>query len=196
MRTLFHLVRHGSYALLDHALGGRADYPLSSHGRNQAGSIAAWLAGRGPRALVSSPTRRAIETAEPIAQRLNLAVEIDPAFAEIDFADWTGKQFEDLHGNPDWKAWNGFRSTAGVPGGETMLAVQVRAVAGLLRHAAQHDDTEVVVVSHADVIKGVLAHFLGTPLDLMRRIEISPGSISQLMLCASDARILAVNLHP
>ncbi|HEY7577579.1 MAG TPA: histidine phosphatase family protein [Acetobacteraceae bacterium] len=196
MRALFHLVRHGSYALLDHAPGGRADYPLSSQGRDEAGNIAAWLAGRGPRALVSSPTRRAIETAAPIAQRLNLAIEVDPAFVEIDFADWTGKRFEDLHSDPGWRAWNGFRSTAGVPGGETMLGVQARAVAGLLRHAAKHNDAEVVVVSHADVIKGVLAHFLGTPLDLLQRIEIGPGSISQLMLYAAEAKVLAVNFHP
>jgi probable phosphoglycerate mutase len=196
MWTLFHLVRHGSYVLLDRAPGGRTDYPLSSQGRDEANSIAGWLADRRARALVSSPTRRAIETAEPIAQRLNLPVEVDPAFFEIDFADWTGRHFEDLQSDPDWKAWNGFRSTAGVPGGETMLAVQARAVAGLLRHAAKHNDAEVVVVSHADVIKSVLVHFLGTPLDLMRRIEIGPGSISQLMLYPGDAKVLAVNFHP
>jgi probable phosphoglycerate mutase len=77
-----------------------------------------------------------------------------------------------------------------------MLAVQARAVAGLRHHAARHGNAEVVVVSHADVIKAVLAHFVGAPLDLMHRIEIGPGSISQLMLSAEDAQVLTVNIHP
>jgi probable phosphoglycerate mutase len=196
MGTLFHLVRHGSYALLDHALGGRADHPLSSQGRDEAERIADWLADRHPDVVVSSQMRRAMETADPIARRLRIPVHTDPAFAEIDFADWTGKRFQDLHADPTWQAWNRFRSTAGVPGGETILAVQARAVAGLLRHAGRNDNAEVVVVSHADVIKVVLAHFLGAPLDLMRRIEIGPGSISQLMLHEDDAKILAVNIRP
>jgi broad specificity phosphatase PhoE len=196
MGTLFHLVRHGSYALLDHALGGRADHPLSSQGRDEAERIADWLADRHPEEVVSSQMRRAMETADPIARRLRVPVHTDPAFAEIDFADWTGKRFQDLHADAAWQAWNRFRSTAGVPGGETILAVQARAVAGLLYHAGRSDNAEVVVVSHADVIKVVFAHFLGAPLDLMRRIEIGPGSISQLMLHEDDAKILAVNIRP
>jgi probable phosphoglycerate mutase len=77
-----------------------------------------------------------------------------------------------------------------------MLAVQARAVAGLRHHAARHGNAEVVVVSHADVIKAVLVHFMGAPLDLMRRIEIGPGSVSQLLLHAEDAKVLAVNMRP
>lgn len=196
MGTLFHLVRHGSYALLDHALGGRADHSLSSQGRDEAERIGAWLADREVREVVSSPVRRARETADIVARPLRVPVQTDPAFAEIDFADWTGQQFEDLHDDPAWQAWNRFRGTAGVPGGETMLAVQARAIVGLLRHAPCNDNADVVVVSHADVIKAVLAHFMGAPLDLMRRIEIGPGSISQLILHAEDAKILAVNMRP
>ncbi len=196
MATLFHLVRHGSYALLDHALGGRGDYPLSSQGRDEATRIADWLADRRPSSLVSSPTRRAAETADLIARRLGVPVQRDAAFAEIDFAGWDGKRFEDLRDDPAWQAWNRFRGTAGVPGGETILAVVARAVGGLLRLAARHAKDEVVVVSHADVIKAVLAHFMGAPLDLMRRIEIGPGSISQVMLYADDAKLLAVNIRP
>jgi broad specificity phosphatase PhoE len=196
MRALFHLVRHGSYALLGHALGGRADHPLSAQGYDEAERIADWLAARRPDGVLSSPVRRAIQTADAIGQRVGLPVHIDPAFAEVYFGDWTGRRFEDLRHDPAWQAWNGFRSTAGVPSGETMLAVQARAVAGLQHCAADHDNAEVVVVSHADVIKAVLAHFIGTPLDLMRRIEIGPGSVSQLMLYAEDAKILAVNIRP
>jgi broad specificity phosphatase PhoE len=196
MATLFHLVRHGAYSLLDQALGGRNPYKLSDEGHIQAGRIAAALSGRPIAATLSSPVQRAMETAEPIAAGLGLTLHIAPDFAEIDFAGWTGAAFTSLHDDPAWHAWNVFRSTAQVPGGEAILGVQTRAVGGLMRIAAAYPDAEVVIVSHADVIKAVLAHFLGAPLDLMRRMEVSPGSISRLLLYAADAKVLAMNLPP
>src|ERR1700712_237360 len=84
--TVLSLVRHGSYGLIDHGLGGRAPHPLNAEGRAQAERAGIALSGRPVAALVSSPVRRARETAEVIGERLGLAVEIEPDFAEIDFA--------------------------------------------------------------------------------------------------------------
>lgn len=196
MPTLFHLIRHGAYPLLDQALGGRADHELSDLGRTQADRLAAQLARRPIAAVISSPVRRAWQTAEPIAAGLGLDLIPDPAFSEIDFAGWTGRRFAELHADPAWQVWNRWRGSASVPGGESMLTVQSRAVAGVLRWAAAHPAAELAIVSHADVIKAVLAHVLGAPLDLMRRIEIGPGSISQVVLIEADAKVLAVNLPP
>lgn len=191
--TRFSLVRHGSYDLLDVALGGRAAHPLNATGRAEAARLAAALGGQ---AVVASPVRRAQETAQPIAAALGLILETDPAFAEIDFAGWTGATFADLRGASGWHDWNAFRSMAQVPGGEAMLAVQARAVAAIARLAAVWPDGEVVVVSHGDVIKAILAHLLGAPLDLLRRIEVGPGSISRVLLTGDDARVLGINLPP
>jgi probable phosphoglycerate mutase len=196
MPTLFHLIRHGAYPLLDQALGGRADHDLSDLGRTQADRLAARLAQRPIAAVVTSPVRRAQQTAAPIAAGLGLDLAADPAFSEIDFAGWTGRRFADLAADPAWQAWNRFRGSAVVPGGESMLAVQGRAVAGVLRWAAAYPTAELAIVSHADVIKAVLAHVLGAPLDLMRRMEIGPGSLSQVWLAEADAKVLAVNLPP
>jgi probable phosphoglycerate mutase len=77
-----------------------------------------------------------------------------------------------------------------------MVAVQARAVAGLRKYFDAYADGELAVVSHADVIKSVLLHFLGAPLDLMRRIEIAPGSSSRVTIGLEDARVVAVNLPP
>ncbi len=196
MATTVTLVRHGAYGLLDNALGGRAPHPLSAEGRAQAARVAAALAGRPIAAVIASPVARAAETAGVIADRLGLRVALDPDFAEIDFAGWTGQSFAALAEEEAWSAWNRFRSTAGVPGGETMLAAQARAMAGISRLAAAHPEGEVVVVSHADIIKSVLMHLLGSPLDLMHRLSIGPGSTSRLVLHRDDAAILAINLPP
>ncbi|MGE0372616.1 MAG: histidine phosphatase family protein [Gammaproteobacteria bacterium] len=196
MPAVLCLVRHGAYALMDRALGGRGDHALSDEGRAQAKRVAAALDGHGVAAVVSSPVWRARETAEIIAGRLGLPVRLDPAFAEIDYGDWTGRRFDELDGDPAWEAWNRFRGTAGVPGGETMLTVQARAMAGLVRLAAEYRDGEVVVVSHADVIKAMLAHVLGTPLDLMGRMEIGAASLSRVVLYPRDARVVGINVPP
>jgi probable phosphoglycerate mutase len=104
--------------------------------------------------------------------------------------------FQDLRDTPGWIAFNTFRSTAPTPGGETMLAAQARAVAALVRLAARHPGAELAAVSHGDIVKALLAHALGTPLDLLRRIEIDPASRSVIALEERDARALGINLPP
>jgi probable phosphoglycerate mutase len=194
--TTFNLVRHATYALLDNSLGGRAPHPLSEKGRWQAARLADRFADRIIAAVVSSPVERARETAALVAARVDRALEINPDFAEIDFGAWTGARFVDLQTEPAWQAWNSFRSSAGIPGGETMLAVQARAVAGIMRLAQRYPNAELVVVSHADVVKAVLGHFMGVPLDLLRRFEIAPASISQLVLFEADAQVRGINQIP
>jgi broad specificity phosphatase PhoE len=196
MTTVFNLIRHGSYALLDRAIGGRSPHSLSEEGRDQARRVAAALAARGVATLIASPVQRAQETAAVIGERLHLCVATDAAFAEIDFGSWTDMSFDRLRAEPGWRAWNSFRSTAGVPGGETMLCVQARVIAALIRLARDHPEGELAIVTHGDVIKAILAHFLGMPLDFLRRLEIGPGSTSRVVLYPEDAAVLAVNVPP
>ncbi len=197
MQTLFHLVRHGQYGLIDRALGGRAPgHGLTAAGHAEAARVAEALRGRPVAAVVSSPVQRAAETAAPIAAALGLSVQVDPAVVEIDCGEWTEVAFEALRGRPEWDRWNRFRSSAAIPGGESMLAVQARTVATLERLHAGHGAAELVVVSHADVIKAALLHVMGAPLDHMGRLEVGPGSRSVVAWHDETARVLAVNLPP
>lgn len=77
-----------------------------------------------------------------------------------------------------------------------MLTVQFRGLGVLMRLREVWPGREVVVVSHGDVIKAVLAHFLGVSLDLFQRIEIAPASRSVVRLFAADVRVEGVNLPP
>lgn len=197
MQTLFHLIRHGHYGLVDRALGGRAPgHGLSAPGHAQAARLAADLAATPFASIVSSPMQRATETAAPLAAARGLDTGIEPDLTELDCGEWTGLTFEALRDRPDWQRWNRFRSTAGIPGGETMLAVQARSVAALHRLSGHHGDAELAVVTHADVIKSVLMHVLGIPLDHMGRLEIAPASRSLVAWHDDTARVLAVNLPP
>lgn len=195
--TTLHLIRHASYALLGNTLAGRSgDYALTAQGRAEAAALAATVFAGPTAEIVASPLRRARETAAPIAARAGLNVTIDPDLNEVDFGDWTGSTFATLHHRPDWQAFNRLRSLHAPPGGESMLAVQQRGIAAIMRICARCPDGAVAVVSHGDVIKAILAHLLGVPLDLFQRIEIAPASRSVVRIFPMDVRIDAINLPP
>ena len=77
---------------------------------------------------------------------------------------------------------------------EREIPAIARAVDAILRLHARWPGSEVVVVSHGDIVKAVVAYFLGTPIDLMRRIEIAPASRSVLWLGETDVSVGAINM--
>ena len=82
-------------------------------------------AGADVRALFSSPRQRTQETAAPIAATLGLPVQTVAALDEIDFGTFTGRNFADLDGDPDWHRWNAERGSVRCPEGETMVEASI-----------------------------------------------------------------------
>ena len=194
MTTLFLLVRHAAHDLVGRVLTGRMPgVNLGEEGRAQAQALAGRLAQEKIAALYTSPMERARETAEPIAGRLGLAAGIAPGLDEIDMGEWTGRRFDELDSDPRWATWNAARGTARTPGGESMVEVQSRALAELHRLRAKHVDETVAIVSHADVIKAVVAACLGLSLDAILRFEVSPATVSRVLLGDWGARVWSVN---
>ena len=144
-------------------------------------------------AIYSSPLERALETAETIARSMNLEVNKNSAFDEIDFGEWTGKSFDTLSGNELWQRFNNERNTTRIPGGESFLEVQTRVVIELERLSSQHNNARVAIVSHADVIKAAVGYFTATPIDLLQRIEISPCSVNVIAIDKDSVRLLTIN---
>ena len=195
MATIVHLLRHAEHGLLGRVLAGRMEgVGLSAAGRAQADALAAGLSSRPIAAVWSSPLQRARETAAPLAARLGLAVTVEAGLNEVDFGGWTGLGFDELHGRPEWVAWNCLRSCNQVPGGESMGQAQARALDAVWRLCRAVGDGEAAVVSHSDVLKAVLAHVLGMPVDLMQRMEIDPASRSVVTFHGTDVRVNGVNL--
>lgn len=194
--TRFHLVRHGMHAELGRVLSGRGPIALSAEGARQAEALAAHFADLPIAALHTSPLPRARQTAAPIAARLGLVAEPNEALNEVDFGAWSGQSFAALAADRQWRAWNLFRSTARAPGGERMVEVQARMLDEIARLRARHPGKEVVLVSHGDVVRATLIHFLGMPLDLLARIEIGPASVSVVEVGAENARVLLLNGMP
>jgi len=190
----FLLVRHAAHVELGRILSGRRrDVALSDDGLEQA-AILADLLGTAPIAAVySSPVERAVATAADIAEPHQLSVEVVVELDEIDFGEWSGARFSDLEGDEAWNAWNEARGTARCPGGESMLEAVERATGALKSLAEKHPGETLAVVTHCDIIRGVLAHYLGMPLDNVLRFDVDPASVSTLELGRWGARVRAIN---
>lgn len=193
--TTLYLIRHGLIDPLGHSIAGRAPgVLLNAMGRGQVERLADYLSRAPIRRIYSSPMDRTRETADALARRLNLSVELSDDLAEIDYGDWTGRRLDELHDDPVWRSWNSQRGSTRVPNGELMLEVQTRLVRFLL-DLRRRPDEAVAVVSHGDPIKAAIAYFLGVPLDLFHRIEISPASLSVLRFDADGPHLLCLNHH-
>lgn len=192
--TTVHLIRHARHADYGRVLSGRSDIPLSPDGRAQAEALAASVAPLGLTHLHASPRPRARETADAITASTGLTVEVVPALEEIDFGAWTGRTFEDLGPDPDWQAWNSRRSQARPPGGESQGDATARALAHIDAFAAAHPEARVAMISHADIIRGVLAHHLGVGGDGILRFDVDAASMSTLVVEAWGSRITGLNV--
>jgi probable phosphomutase (TIGR03848 family) len=192
--TTFALIRHAEHGLLGHAIVGRAaGVRLSPEGSRQAEALAERLEASSIRALYSSPLERARATAAPSAARLRLEVQIADELNEIEFGEWTNRTLAELHDLEEWRWFNVFRSGSRIPGGEAMVEVQGRMLRLIERLCATHPGETVALISHGDVIKATLAYYLGVPLDLFQRIEISPASISVVRVERYAPEVLLIN---
>ena len=193
-----YLVRHGSNDYLAKSLlaGRSPEVHLNEQGKAEAERVANTFSNIGIQRIFSSPLERALETAEPTAKRLGLEIEIAPEILEINFGDWTGRSLRELDRDPAWKNFNSYRSGTRIPNGETMLESQSRMVGFIEKILRDNPSQTVALFSHGDPIKSVLAYYLGIPLDLFTRIEISPGSYSILRLQPWGPQIVAINRVP
>jgi probable phosphoglycerate mutase len=192
------LVRHGAHDLVGVALAGRMpEVALNARGREQAEALGVALAGAELSALYSSPQRRTRETAAAIAHRLHLPVQDAPEFDEIDFGEWTGRTIAELEdaagGAPGWREWVEHRATATPLGGEPFSKVRQRVLEGAERLRRAHPSGCVAVVSHADVIKALLATHLGMSLNELERLDIACASISAIDMGEGWARVACIN---
>jgi broad specificity phosphatase PhoE/ribonuclease HI len=197
------LVRHGvtPHTVEKRFSGGlaSANPGLSDEGKAQIRAVADWLGPLAERveAVVSSPVRRTLESAEILAAALGRSVEVEPGFAEMEFGVWDGMTFAEVGEKyPDeLKAWLGSLDMA-PEGGESFRVVQQRVLDGLARLKETHAGKTVVVVSHVTPIKTLVAHAVDAPLDAVYRMELTPASVTVLSYFDDRASMRMYNALP
>lgn len=191
------LVRHGqtTYNVENRMPGQLAGVALTDEGRRQALRAAVALSGLPLSVVVSSPLERAKDTAEIIARGWDLPVRTDPRLMDTDVGPWAGQLIADLHKNdPGWEQYVA-HPNAPPPGVESFEQVQHRAVAAVRELLADESlGSYIVLVSHADVIKLILAEYNGIASESARFISITNASLSALAFGdAHHPHVLAVN---
>jgi probable phosphomutase (TIGR03848 family) len=198
------LVRHGrTTANASGVLAGRTPgVKLDETGQGQAQRTAERLAVVPLAAVVTSPLERCRQTARAIlkAQAGEPATLSEKGITECDYGAWQGRALKDLAKEPLWKTVQSQPSAAEFPDGESMVAMQARAVTAVrrldARLEAEHGPGAVwVAVSHGDIIKSVLADALGTHLDLFQRLHVDPASVSIVRYTGTRPYVLATNTH-
>ena len=180
----FAFIRHGQTDWnRDYKLQGSSDIPLNAEGREQAHEAAGILADGGWEVVVSSPLRRARETARIIAHDLGLELGPSyPALVERDYGPLEGQSSSETVARWPHRDY---------PGAESLDSVVSRGLAGLARVADDFRDRDVVIVAHGTIIRYTLAALAGRPLDAIRN-----GSISTFRLDGDRWEVLTVNGQP
>lgn len=195
------LIRHAEndYVKTGKLAGRLPEVHLNATGIQQAEALSQHLC-RAPKntlisAIYSSPMERARETAQPLANALNLPIHIRPALNEINFGDWQGQALKDLRRRKDWQTVQHRPSIFTFPNGESFYQAQQRIVEELHHLAAQHKTKDVIACfSHSDLIKLAISHFSAMPLDTFQRLVISPSSVSTLLFNKDSVSVFNLNL--
>jgi broad specificity phosphatase PhoE len=179
--TTFYFVRHGeSEGNAARVFTGQTDSPLTARGRQQAAVVAAELGKVKFDRIVSSDLSRTRDTAEVIAKRQGIPVEIVPELREINVGDRTGKSFDETRGLPNWNddgyvAW---------PGGETFDQVLTRTLGAIDRLTRESPGKTILVVGHGGVNRILLSHFLG----ILPKLDRTPGGNTNISVVHTDGK--------
>jgi probable phosphoglycerate mutase len=173
------LVRHGETDWnRERRVLGWSRVSLNDAGVAQARELAALLPIFKIAAIYTSPLPRTLETARILGASLGLEPVVDPHFTESNVGDWEGRFWQELEDDPVRLRYYTHPTTARPPGGETYSEVQRRAVDGTVELFRRQPEEPLLIVSHADLIRTVLAHYLGLDMRTARQFRIDHASVS------------------
>ncbi len=177
-----YLLRHGETEYhAQQRLLGRLDIGLNERGREQARRVVDFFRGLKLDAIYSSPLKRCLETAGPVAEEQGLSIQVMEGLMEVDMGEWDGRTFDELFREDGELVgkWMRNPSSVAIPGGEDFGAVRDRVMSAVREITSRHPgDQRVLLVTHGGPIRGILCEALGMALDGMFRIQIDLASIS------------------
>ncbi len=196
MPTLL-LIRHGE---TDWNRSGRVmgnqSIPLNHAGEQQARACADMLAHTPIAGIFTSPVLRAAQTADILGQAHATQPQHLAGLSEIGVGDWLNRYWKDFAEDPAKQEWYTQPHRARPVGGETLREVQERAVAAVQQALEQAPEATYLIVSHGDVIRALLAHYLQLDLSVLRHARIDHAGVSGLELTNAATHLLFLNHRP
>jgi broad specificity phosphatase PhoE len=197
VETKVFLIRHGVTDWhRDRRVLGQRDVGLNAEGINQAQGIAAALKDLVIGEVISSPLLRAVQTAEILAGQYHIEIARDPRLSDFRVGKWEGMTYDEVSASPEYQRFLADPLSERIPGGEDLKQIRDRAVSAVEQALEDTPAGEsVALVTHAGIVRVVLAHYLGSHLANYHRIRVAPASVS-VMSFRDDRdlpRVLTVN---
>lgn len=190
-------IRHGQTDWnAERRIMGEDPIGLNAVGRQQIRTLSRHLNSISFDALYCSPLQRTLESSAIINQDRKLQIIQDLRLREIEYGEWIGKTFPEIHSLPGYRDYYQTPENPVCAGGESLHAVRDRAISFLEDLKKERPRGRVALVSHADWIKCVILHFLKLPLTQIPQLRIDNGSVSYLTFDKKQVRVIAVNHNP
>ncbi|HFE39189.1 MAG TPA: histidine phosphatase family protein [Gammaproteobacteria bacterium] len=178
--TIIDLIRHGEPVGGQKYRGYSVDDPLSDKGWSQmwdaVGDCKAW------KCIVSSPMLRCKAFAESLSEKLNIPYFIEQDLEEVGFGDWEGKTVEQVKQENQAEYFAFFLDPVNhrPKNAEDLDVFSDRVVTAYKKILEEFEGKHCLIVSHAGVIRAVLAHLLDAPVSSMYRIKVNNAGITRI----------------
>ncbi|HVA69080.1 MAG TPA: histidine phosphatase family protein [Candidatus Binataceae bacterium] len=193
------LMRHGETAWNRQGrVMGRSAIDLDDSGRAQVAATAEFIRTIAPDLIVTSPLVRARQSADIVAEALGGGIPVieEPKIAEVLYGRWEGMTYHELIQDPEYVRYRDEPVTSATPGGETIIQVQARGVEAVMRRLEENRGRRILFVSHGDIIRTVLCHFMGLELHHFRRVRVDNAALSAVQVSGDFAELKFLNLIP
>lgn len=189
------LVRHGETDWnRERRVLGRSEVPLNSTGVSQVKDLASFLPVFKIHTVYSSPLKRTIQTAKVLSSHLGIKLESDSHFTEADTGLWEGHLWKEFDNDPVKKDYYLYPETVGPPNGETFSQVIKRAVLGVESLLHRHTEGGFLIVTHSDLIRSILCHYLKVDITVIRKFWIDHASLTSISIDQDSAIVHFLNL--
>jgi broad specificity phosphatase PhoE len=177
---------------------GTTDVGLSPRGERRARHLAGMLRRMPIDAVYTSPSRRAVDTARPLAAPHDLTpVELDD-LRELDFGACEGRTYDEIAAEePEFfRTWMLTPTEVRFPGGESYAQLRRRALAASAELRRRHPAGTFAVVSHGGVVRAILADALAMPDEAIFRLDVRYGGVSMIEWSGTTPIVRLVNAPP
>ncbi len=192
-----HLVRHGRTAWnVQRRVMGWLDEGVEPVARRDAQAVADALAGEAVAAIVSSPLRRALQTAGPLANRVGIEPRLDDRIGELRVGPWEGLTEDEIAERwpEEWRRWRTEPHTLALEGRETLGELNARVAAVLDELTCSSVASGAAVVfTHDAVVRAAVAWALGTGPEVYRHVEVANCSITTVRVVDGVRRLVRAN---
>jgi broad specificity phosphatase PhoE len=191
-------MRHGETAWnREGRVMGRQPVDLDDGGRAQverAIPLARLLA---PQRIISSPLARAMQSAQIIAAGIGgIEIEPDIRLEEVHYGRWETQTYPQLIRDPEYISYRRAPLESRTPGGETIAEVQSRGVAAVQDALRRAPSQRILFVSHGDIIRTVLCHYLRLGLEHFHRLRVDNATFFGVEVGVDFAEVKFLNLLP